>query len=419
MPTIYDQSSHTIDRSLLDKDALHVIHRLREAGYSAYLVGGGVRDLLLGKSPKDYDISTSARPEQVKRVFGRKCLLIGRRFRLAHIRFGHHILEVSTFRAGEMTEELIVHDNEWGNEEEDVRRRDFTINGLLYDPESHSIIDYVGGWEDIQNKMLRSIGEPEVRFKQDPVRMIRLLKFQARYGFSIHDKDQAALASCLPEIKKSSPARLLEEWLRMLESKASAPFVELMLNHRFLELLFPKIAGELQGPFGPTIKRFLEACDHENKSASSYPLERPVLVAALLYPILEDCVRREYKAQNRMPHQGDILEMTYNLMRDIMLSSFSHFPKRIQAIAAYILTTQFRFVPLITKKQHPVRMFRLREFPLALRLLKLRSMVYPQLKETYLAWREHYKSYLDHVEHRHTPHATPAKRHKTREPMHG
>lgn len=418
MPTTYNESSHTIDRSLIDKDALHVIHRLREAGFSAYLVGGSVRDLLLGKSPKDYDISTSAKPEQVKRVFGRKCLLIGRRFRLAHIRFGHHVLEVSTFRAGEMTDELIVHDNQWGNEEEDVMRRDFTINGLLYDPEAHSIIDYVGGWGDIQNKLLRSIGDPEVRFKQDPVRMIRLLKFQARYGFSVSEKDQSALLTCLPEIKKSSPARLLEEWLRMLESKASAPFVELMLKHQFLDLLFPKIAAELRGSFGNTIKRFLEACDHENKKAAHYPLERPVLVAALLYPLLEDSVRKEAKEQNRTPHQGEILNLTYNLLRDLMVSSFSHFPKRIQAIAAYILTNQFRFSATITRKQHPVRMFRLREFPMALRLLKLRALVFPQLKETYLAWRDHYKSYLSHEEQRHTPHASPRK-HKPIEAVQG
>lgn len=418
MPTIYNETSHTIDRSLVDKDALHVIHRLREAGFSAYLVGGSVRDLLLGKSPKDYDISTSARPEQVKRVFGRKCLLIGRRFRLAHIRFGHHVLEVSTFRAGEMTDELIIHDNQWGNEEEDVMRRDFTINGLLYDPEAHSIIDYVGGWEDIQHKLLRSIGDPEVRFKQDPVRMIRLLKFQARYDFNISEQDKKALVTCLPEIKKSSPARLLEEWLRMLESKASAPFVELMLQHQFLDLLFPKIAAELKGPFGATIKRFLEACDHENKKATHYSLERPVLVAALLYPLLEDSVRRESKEQNRTPHQGEILNLTYNLLRDVMVSSFSHFPKRIQAIAAYILTNQFRFTATITKKQHPIRLFRVREFPMALRLLKLRALVYPQLKETYLSWRDHYKTHLAHEEQRHTPHASP-KRHKSIETAQG
>lgn len=416
MPTIYNE--HSIDRSLVDKDALFVIHRLREAGFSAYLVGGSVRDLLLGKSPKDFDISTSARPEQVKKVFGRKCLLIGRRFRLAHIRFGHHILEVSTFRAGEMTEALIVHDNEWGTEEEDVLRRDFTINGLLYDPEMHVIIDYVGGWEDIKNKLLRSIGNPEVRFKQDPVRMIRLLKFQARYDFIISEQDKQALSSCLLEIKKSSPARLLEEWFRMLESKASAPFVELLLNHQFLELLFPKIDAELKGSFGPTIKRFLEACDHENKKATNYPLERPVLVAALLYPLLEDLVRKESKEIKRPLHQGEVLNLTYQLLRELMISSFSHFPKRIQAIAAYILTNQFRLSSPSPRKQHPIRLFRVREFPMVLRLLKLRALVYPQLKETYLSWRDHYKSYLEHEEHKHLPHASP-RRHKSKEPMHG
>ena len=221
MPTIYTDADHLIDRSAVDQDALTVIHRLRQAGFSAYLVGGGVRDLLLGQMPKDFDISTSARPEQIKKLFGRQCLLIGRRFLLAHIRFGHKVLEVATFRAGEMTEDLILHDNQWGSEEEDVLRRDFTINGLLYDPENHTVIDHVGGWQDIQSKTLRSIGDADVRFKQDPVRMIRCLKFQARFDLYIDEDTKQALIECRKEIVKSSQARILEELFRMLESGAS------------------------------------------------------------------------------------------------------------------------------------------------------------------------------------------------------
>ena len=184
-PNIYRPEDHDINTGIIDRDALHVIEKLKKAGYEAFLVGGSVRDLLTQHRPKDYDVSTSADPDQIKRLFGRQCLLIGRRFRLAHIRFGHKIIEVATFRKGETSDALITRDNEWGTAAEDVLRRDFTINGLFYDPTDHSVIDYVGGWEDIQSHTLRSIGDAAVRFRQDPVRMIRLLKFHARFGFTI------------------------------------------------------------------------------------------------------------------------------------------------------------------------------------------------------------------------------------------
>ena len=181
-PKIYSIDEHRLPHEKIDDQAYYVIMKLRNNGHKAYLVGGGVRDLLINVRPKDFDISTSATPEEVKKCF-RNCILIGRRFRLAHVRFGKKIIEVATFRAGETENiDLIVRDNIWGTEEEDVLRRDFTINGLFYDPENHTIIDYVNGYEDIEKKIIRTIGNPSVRFKQDPVRMIRLLKFYARFG---------------------------------------------------------------------------------------------------------------------------------------------------------------------------------------------------------------------------------------------
>src|SRR5262249_34556430 len=146
-PTIYEQTSHQVSLDEVDPDALKVIKTLQKAGHTAYIVGGGVRDLLLKQKPKDYDISTSAKPEEIKQLFRGQCLLIGRRFRLAHIRFGKKIIEVATFRAGDNeSDQLIVHDNVWGTPEQDVLRRDFTINGLFYDPSTETIIDYVGGY---------------------------------------------------------------------------------------------------------------------------------------------------------------------------------------------------------------------------------------------------------------------------------
>ena len=223
-PIIYTATEHRIKPSQIDKDALYVMAKLIQNGYVAYLVGGGVRDALMGKTPKDFDIVTSAKPEEIKRLFS-NCLLIGRRFRLAHIRFGKKIIEVSTFRSGDINDsELILRDNSFGTPEEDVLRRDFTINGLFYDPKDHLVIDYVGGFEDLSKHLLKTIGNPTVRFKQDPVRMIRLLKFKARFNFNICKEAHLALDFCKEDILKSSPARLLEEFLRMLESGASLPF---------------------------------------------------------------------------------------------------------------------------------------------------------------------------------------------------
>src|ERR671927_432652 len=202
-PRIVPRAEHTLSRSNIDPDALKVLYRLRQADYIAYLVGGSVRDLLLGRRPKDFDIGTSAHPYQVKKLF-RNCWIIGRRFRLAHVKFGNKVIEVATFRRqlepGEEVvqdgvpapdpttsegQHLIHRDNTFGTPEEDAFRRDFTINALFYDIATFSIIDYVGGLEDLQARVIRSIGDPEVRFLEDPVRMLRAIALAARLGFAI------------------------------------------------------------------------------------------------------------------------------------------------------------------------------------------------------------------------------------------
>lgn len=399
-PTIYS-SNLPLEKTHIDREALHVIHRLKEAGYKAYLVGGGVRDLLLGKIPKDYDISTSAKPEEVKRLFGRQCILIGRRFRLAHIRYGNKILEVSTFRSGETSEDLITHDNVWGSEQEDVLRRDFTINGLFYDPETHTVIDYVGGWKDLHEGILHTIGNPEIRFKQDPVRMIRLIKFQARFGFKTSNEIKKALQNCLSEINKSSPARILEEMLRMLESCASKPFFELLLESGLMLKLFPNLAHAFKGTQGGKMFQYLEAMDTINKTASKFPIERPVLTAAILYPLLEQFIKTHYLEKGGIPHAGDMIGHSSELVRDIIISSFSHFPRKISSVMIYVLSTQYRLTPLKQKKQHPSRLFKIREFPMALRLLKIRAMIDPSLQTIYIRWREMFRHYLRTEDHAH------------------
>ena len=223
-PRILARSEHIISRKNIDSDALKVLYRLKNNGYLAYLVGGGVRDLLLERQPKDFDISTSAHPAQVKKLF-RNCFIVGRRFRLAHIRFGRKVIEVSTFRRQSEAEEgetLIRRDNTFGSPEEDAFRRDFTVNALFYDIATFAVIDYVEGLEDLQKRLIRTIGEPGVRFQEDPVRMLRAVALAARLGFTIERDTLEAIRALRGEIVKSSPARLLDEIYKILRQGAVA-----------------------------------------------------------------------------------------------------------------------------------------------------------------------------------------------------
>jgi poly(A) polymerase len=233
-PRVVPRAEHTISRRDIDADALKVLYRLRQADHVAYLVGGSVRDLLLGRRPKDFDIGTSAHPYQVKKLF-RNCWIIGRRFRLAHVKFGAKVIEVATFRrqvqpGEEIVQEgvpapdpstpegqhLIHHDNTFGTPEEDAFRRDFTINALFYDIATFSIIDYVNGMDDLRDGLVRSIGDPEVRFREDPVRMLRAVALGARLDFTIEQPILDAIRVHRREIARSSPARLLEEYYKIL-----------------------------------------------------------------------------------------------------------------------------------------------------------------------------------------------------------
>lgn len=403
-PKIYFAKDHGIDPTLIDPDALYVLERLRQAGFTAYLVGGSVRDLLLRRVPKDFDISTSARPEQIKTIFQRQCILIGRRFRLAHIRFGHKIIEVSTFRTGENDSGLILQDNEWGSPEEDVLRRDFTINGLFYDSSNHSIIDYVGGWEDVQDHLLRTIGDPEKRFKQDPVRLLRLLKFHARYAFKMEEKTEQAILCCREEIVKSSPARILEEILRMLESGSSAPFIRLLAEYGMLNILFPMLTQFLRISQGKMVFHYLACADQLYRHKGKNVLDRAVLTACLLFPLLERELDRQYLSKKIVPHIGEITLVASTLVKEVLIQSFSHFPRRITSTMLSILVAQYRLTPLSGKRHYREKLFRQKDFELALKFFKLRALVNEKLVETYTSIRNQYRQFLRHGEQRRHPH---------------
>lgn len=369
-PVIYLDETHPISKDSIDPDALKVIHRLKQHDYIAYLVGGGVRDLLLGIAPKDFDIATNAKPEEIKALF-KNCLLIGRRFRLAHIRFANKILEVSTFRSGSTQDDnLITHDNEFGTEEQDALRRDFTINGLFYDPEEHTIIDYVKGLKDIDNRTLRTIGDPTLRFRQDPIRMIRLLKFKARHNLEIDADTEKAMVENIQEIHKSSPDRILGEIFKMLETKASAKFFRLLHEYGFTKLLFPELAKALDSELGDQTIQFLELADQQEVHSP----EKNVLLSCFLYPLLEKRIQLHFLDQNKIPHFGEIFSLTHDLIRETLVNPFPRFPRWMRDTIAFILNAQFRFTPIDpTKRSRKFKMMGHKKFPLALRFLGLRS----------------------------------------------
>lgn len=384
---VYPFGTHGISLEQIDPDALYIMEKLRSAGFVAYLVGGGVRDLLLNHTPKDFDISTSAEPEQVKKLF-RNCILIGRRFRLAHIRFGKKIIEVATFRSGDPENDaLILRDNQWGTPQEDALRRDFTINGLFYDPADQTLIDYVGGYADIQCRMIRTIGQPFLRFRQDPVRMIRLLKFQARFGLEVEPSARIALLENRGEIVKSSPNRVQEELLRMLESGAAKPFFKLLTEHGMLHLLMPLLGEYLESPEGETVFPYLHEIDTTFHAPANPRLDRALLLASLIFPLLEKRITIHYSDRERVPHLGEILDEVHHLLSEIF-NPFLNIPRRLRGSLAAILTAQYRLTPLEKRKHRKLRVPHDADFPLAVQFLQLRACLEPALQATCKEWQE-------------------------------
>ena len=309
-PLIRQRSEHSISRRQIDSDALKVLYRLRQHGRIAYLVGGGVRDLLLGHQPKDFDVVTDAHPGEVKRIF-RNAWIIGRRFKLVHVVFGRKVIEVATFRAkSEISEPeqvpveaggdnggpprpgregsapalLQTRENTFGTPEEDARRRDFTINGLFYDIDSYSLIDYVGGLDDLAHRVVRTIGDPEVRFQEDPVRMMRAVKFAARLRFDLAPPTAAALRRHASAIAWSAPPRVLEEIYRLLGSGAAAESFRLLHETGLLAHLIPEVSARLASGSSDVFAYLAELDALVN--AGNEAVSRPVQMATLLLPLL-------------------------------------------------------------------------------------------------------------------------------------
>lgn len=296
--TLIPRDQHQISRSKISPNALKVLYRLKDAGYASYLVGGAVRDLLLGLDPKDFDIATNATPEQVAREF-RNCRLIGRRFRLAHVHFGQEIIEVATFRAAggsdaDTTDDgRLLRDNAYGSIEEDAVRRDFAVNALYYNIADFSVRDYTGGMEDLHNRTLTLIGPAEERLREDPVRILRAIRLSAKLGFSIDTETLLATEKVKPLLADVPPARLFDEVLKMMLAGFATQSWAVLAKHDLVATLFGDAGRILSSPDGLQYQRFLAAAlkNSDERVAEGKPVTPAFLFAVLLWPAYEAALK--------------------------------------------------------------------------------------------------------------------------------
>jgi len=296
IPLIIPRAEHPISRKMIDEEALKVLYRLHRHGFIAYLVGGSVRDLLLGRIPKDFDVATNAHPHEINALF-KNSRIVGRRFRLVHIFFkGGKVIEVSTFRSRSEFEEVeteegeVIRTESFGTPEEDVMRRDITINGLFYDIANFSIIDNVGGMVDLERQLIRTIGNPDERFQQDPVRMIRVIRHATRTGFPIEDQTYRAILRHREEIRECSPSRLRDEFLRELKGGVAGPALHLMLQTGLLFSLFPDLERALgnHSLSGEKTREFFLSLFNlvDQLTKTGRPISEPILFALFLIPFI-------------------------------------------------------------------------------------------------------------------------------------
>ena len=355
--TIIRQNEHSIARDDISKNALKVLYRLKDAGYQAYLVGGGVRDLLLGKKPKDFDVATDAHPDEIKALF-RNCRLIGRRFRLAHILFGRDVIEVATFRgpheggtsphAGKNEEGRIIRDNVYGSLEEDAIRRDFTVNALYYNIRDDSIVDFTGGMQDLHNKVLRMIGDVSTRYREDPVRMLRAVRFAAKLDFTIEPEAHQLIFE-LKELLDGIPvARLFDETVKLFQGGYGLNCFRLLRRYQLFELLFPltealiKETGEQNSA---TLKLVEQALINTDERIAQGKSVNPAFFMAVLlwYPM------QDYK--NRFIERGQHeVEALISASREVITRQQAHtsIPKRFSMMMRDIWHMQ-------SQLQHPTK----------------------------------------------------------------
>jgi len=343
---ILSRGEHGISRSNIDKHALKVLYRLHNAGFHACLVGGAVRDLLLDVTPKDFDVATDATPEQVNKLF-RNCRLIGRRFRLAHIHFGRQIIEVATFRAAHESSHSghqdetgrIVRDNVFGELADDVWRRDFTANALYYDISNFSVIDFVGGFEDIKQRRLHLIGDVETRYREDPVRMLRALRFAAKLGFEIDEESRSPIYTLGYLLADIPAARLYEEVLKFFHSGHAVRSFELLLEFDLLKYLFPQAAESIKQNENVKDMLIIAMQSTDDRIRKDMPVTPAFLFAALLWHPVNSRVKE--MVDNGMPYSVAIQKVATKVLSQ--QSASVSIPRRFTSTMRDIWGLQTRF----------------------------------------------------------------------------
>lgn len=386
-PTVIPRAQHQLSRSMINPNALKVLNRLHEAGYSAFLVGGCVRDLLLDRHPKDFDIATNALPEEIRKLF-RNCRLIGKRFRLAHIVFGKEIIEVATFRThhkdastlhGHTHEGMIIRDNVFGTIEDDAWRRDFTVNALYYNIADFSVIDYTGGMHDLQTKTLRIIGDAEQRFHEDPVRLLRAVRIVGKLKLTISPETEAPLLKLSYLLSHVSPARLFQEVLKFFQEGATLNTFKLLQKYNLLAPLFPATNEALKNPQAMLLlEEALRSTDHrwnERKTVSP-----AFLFAVFLWHPIKEAV--EKNIQNKLsPH------IAYDKgIRDVIREQTKTLtiPRRLSITIYEICFLQYRFTCRYGSTPH--RLLDHLRFRAAYDLLLLRAISGEEVDELSTWW---------------------------------
>ena len=389
------RDSHPVSREHISGSALKVLYRLNKAGYQAYLVGGGVRDMLVGLAPKDFDIATDAKPEEVRRLFS-NCRLIGRRFRLAHIHFGDEIIEVATFRGSGETEGedrvvqdgRVLRDNVYGSLEEDALRRDFTMNALYYSVSDFAIRDFSGGVEDIQQRRIRLIGSPATRYREDPVRMLRAARFAAKLNFEISEEAQEPILEMAPLLSEIPPARLFDETLKLFLGGYGMAAYEKLSIYGLLPHLLPETMESMPQYGGQAlIAQALRNTD--TRIREERPVTPAFLFAALLWPAF--LKRKKTLLERGMDiNEAMFLAADQTIFAQVQCTAI---PRRFSGMTKEIWCLQHRFEARRGKR--PFRFLAHKRFRAAYDFLELRSIESKALEESVAWWS---KFQTDHPE---------------------
>ena len=378
---IITREEHNISRKQISDNALKVLYRLHGAGFDAFLVGGGVRDLLLAHSPKDFDIATNATPEQIRHLF-KNCRLIGRRFRLAHIMFGRDIIEVATFRghhqepsknvAMQSKEGMLLRDNVYGTLDEDAERRDFTINAMYYNIDNYAIHDYARGNDDLEDKLIRLIGDPETRYREDPVRMLRAIRFAVKLDFDIEEDTAAPIEELAHLLKEIPSARLYEESLKMLQTGYGLETYHLMREYNLFQPLFPIVSEFFTEDYASKAEQMLDlVLDSTDQRIEEGKRINPAFMfaAMLWYPV-------QAKADELMETQDlveyDAIMEASNIILDQQVRSIA-IPRRHTATVREIWQLQMRLPRRNGKRA--VRLMELNKFRAGYDFLEMRAEV--------------------------------------------